>query len=125
MSDDNLSGKQIIRLSVAVCVLGTIAVILRLVARWRSNASFACDDWCIVGSLLPFYSMIACSTICTDFALSLECSGSDSKWLSSGHARRIRTAYFRPRSGNCFYVLEGAPASTFPVYLGLIWRRRF
>ena len=72
MSQHSLSGAEVIRLSIAVCVLSTVAVGLRLLARWKSNAPFACDDWCLVGSLLPFYSMIACSTLCKHGRFNIE-----------------------------------------------------
>ena len=45
---------------IAVGVAVTIAVILRLVARWRSKATFAVDDWLIVASLVPTYGMLLC-----------------------------------------------------------------
>lgn len=39
----------------------SLAVALRFAARWRSQAIFAADDWWIIASLIPFYSMIGSS----------------------------------------------------------------
>ena len=41
-----------------VGVLLVLAVTLRLLARKRSKAGFAIDDWWIVGSLLPSFGML-------------------------------------------------------------------
>lgn len=51
-------GAQVERVSIALGLLATIAVVLRLLARWRSKASFAADDGLIVLSLLPQYVML-------------------------------------------------------------------
>lgn len=59
----NRRGDQVINLSIAVGIIATIAVGLRLLARWKSKASFAVDDWFIVGSLLPLYGMMTASTL--------------------------------------------------------------
>lgn len=48
----------VIRTTIACAVLETVAVVLRLVARWRSNASYAMDDWVLVASLVPSYAML-------------------------------------------------------------------
>lgn len=55
---DNPRGEIVIRMTYAVGVLLAVAVALRLLARWRSKAGFAADDWCIVGSLIPSYGML-------------------------------------------------------------------
>lgn len=52
-----------IRVTVACGILATVAVCLRFVARWRSKASFAADDWWIVASLIPLYCMLAVGSI--------------------------------------------------------------
>lgn len=57
------TGVQLINLSIALGVIDTIAVGLRLLARWRSKKSFAIDDYFVVGSLAPLYGMIASSTL--------------------------------------------------------------
>lgn len=54
----NPVGDQVIRTSVALGVIDTFAVALRLLARWRSNAAFAADDALTVASLIPLYAMI-------------------------------------------------------------------
>ncbi|CAD6563519.1 MAG: hypothetical protein ASARMPRED_000008 [Alectoria sarmentosa] len=54
---------QVIRVTVACGVLATVAVCLRFVARWRSKASFAADDWWMVASLIPLYCMLAVGSI--------------------------------------------------------------
>lgn len=45
---------------VAVGAAVTIAVFLRLVARFKSKAAFGVDDWLIVASLVPTYGMLVC-----------------------------------------------------------------
>ena len=54
----NPVGDQVVRISVALGVIVTIAVALRLLARWRSNAAFAADDALSIASLVPLYAMI-------------------------------------------------------------------
>lgn len=48
-------------LAIAVPIIATLAVLLRLLARGRTKASFAVDDWFILGSLAPLYGMSACT----------------------------------------------------------------
>lgn len=48
-----------IKVTIACGILETLAVFLRLLARWRSKAAFAADDWWIVATLIPSYAMLA------------------------------------------------------------------
>ena len=57
----NTLGKKIERIGLALAILATVAVLLRLLARWKSKASFAGDDLMIILSLFPFYGMTAIS----------------------------------------------------------------
>ena len=50
-----------LQVSIAVGVLASLAVALRFLARSRSKASLALDDWFLVGSLLPLYGMLGVS----------------------------------------------------------------
>lgn len=50
-----------LQVSIAVGIIASLAVALRFLARWRSKALYALDDWLLVGSLLPFYGMLAIS----------------------------------------------------------------
>lgn len=59
----NPRGQQVVQLSIAVGVVDTIAVALRLLARWIDRARMAPDDWMIVASLIPFYAMITTSSL--------------------------------------------------------------
>ena len=54
----NARGTTIIHINIACGILETAAVVLRLLARWRSKAAFAVDDWLIVASLIPSYAML-------------------------------------------------------------------
>lgn len=54
----NPIGNQVIRISIALGALITLAVPLRLLARWKSKANFAMDDILIIISVLPQYVMI-------------------------------------------------------------------
>ena len=68
---------RVAQVTVACGLLATVAVILRFVARWRSNASFAADDWWMVASLIPSYSMLAVGSISLfiDSALPIQADG--------------------------------------------------
>lgn len=57
----NPRGVRAVNVSIAVGVIDTIAVALRLLARWKTKASIAADDWFVVASLLPLYLMITAS----------------------------------------------------------------
>ncbi|KAM0794903.1 hypothetical protein BDR22DRAFT_939785 [Usnea florida] len=63
METVNPERSQIVRVTVACGVLATLAVFLRFLARWRSKASFAADDWWMLASLIPSYSMLAVGSI--------------------------------------------------------------
>ena len=60
---ENTVGNQVIRISIVLGVLITLAVALRLLARWKSKANFAMDDVLIIISVLPQYVMIAIGVI--------------------------------------------------------------
>ena len=55
---ENPVGNQVIRVSIVLGALITLAVALRLLARWKSKANFAIDDVLIIISVLPQYVMI-------------------------------------------------------------------
>ena len=59
MLEGNPRGDDVIKLTIACGILETLAVALRLLARWRSKAAFAADDWWIVATLIPSYLMLA------------------------------------------------------------------
>ena len=59
MLEGNPRGDLVIRVTIACGILETLAVFLRLLARWRSKAAFAADDWWIVATLIPSYAMLA------------------------------------------------------------------
>lgn len=61
--EENQKAASVVRLGIAFGIIDTVAVLLRLLARWRSNAAFAADDWWIVWSLVPLYSMVAVGTM--------------------------------------------------------------
>ena len=50
------------RVAIACGVIETVAVCLRLLARWKSKAQFAVDDWIIVATLIPSYAMLVLGT---------------------------------------------------------------
>ena len=55
---NNPVGLHVVRTSIAFGVIDAIAVSLRMLARWRSNAAFAGDDFLIVASLASLFAMI-------------------------------------------------------------------
>ena len=60
---ENPRGDIVITMTYVVGVLLAVAVALRFLARWRSKAGFAADDWWIVGSLIPSYGMLVSGAI--------------------------------------------------------------
>lgn len=58
---ENPNGARSLHIGIALAVIDTVAVFLRLLARWRSKASFAMDDFLIVASIFPFYGMVVLS----------------------------------------------------------------
>ena len=58
---NNPRGATVCHEGIALAVLTTVAVILRLTARWKTKAKFAADDILIVISLGPFYVMVVLS----------------------------------------------------------------
>lgn len=65
MLADNPRGDAIIHTNIACGILGTAAVMMRFLARWKSKAPFAADDWCILASLIPSYGMMVSSGFST------------------------------------------------------------
>lgn len=61
---NNPLGLHVVRTSIAFGILDTIAVSLRMTARWRSKAAFAADDALIVASLAPLFAMIVIGHLC-------------------------------------------------------------
>lgn len=61
----NARGEASIRADVALSILVTVAVLLRLLGRWRSKAAYGADDWLTVASLIPFYAMCILGAFCT------------------------------------------------------------
>ena len=65
LGKSNSKADQMLQVTIAITVLATTAVPLRLLARWKSKADFAVDDWFLVGSLIPLYGMGATRTMRT------------------------------------------------------------
>lgn len=64
MMEPNRRGVLVICLSVALGVIDTLAVILRFIARRKSESGLAMDDWLIALSLVPAYCMIIIAGFC-------------------------------------------------------------
>ena len=54
----NPRGDEVIRVTIACGVLEATAVILRFVARWKTEARYAADDWMMLLTLIPSYGML-------------------------------------------------------------------
>ena len=61
----NARGEASIRADIALGVFATLTILLRLLGRWRSKASYGPDDWVAVASLIPFYAMCILGGFCT------------------------------------------------------------
>lgn len=63
MAEADSRAFRVILLSVVLASSCTVAVILRLAARWKSDAKLGWDDGFIVISLFFYYSMVCCSAL--------------------------------------------------------------
>ena len=73
----NPRGDQVVHTSIALGIVATIAVILRLLARQRTKSSFAADDLLVILSLIPQYGMLAIGHIGQYDFPNLEAKGND------------------------------------------------
>lgn len=64
MAVRNGRGETIVNTSIAIAIIVTIAVILRFIARKKTKATLAADDWFILASLVPVYAMLVIASIC-------------------------------------------------------------
>lgn len=64
MSDQSRAD-SVNRVAVACGVIETVAVCLRLLARYKTKARFAVDDWVIVATLIPSYAMLVLGSFST------------------------------------------------------------
>lgn len=56
---------------VAMGVIDTLAVMLRLLVRKKNGTNIAADDWMIMASLVPAYCMIVTASLCELLLFSL------------------------------------------------------
>ncbi|KAL4880542.1 integral membrane protein Pth11-like protein [Aspergillus karnatakaensis] len=57
-------------ITIALTVLATVAVALRMIARVKvQQVKFAADDWFIVASLIPTYAILACTIVGGQYGL--------------------------------------------------------
>lgn len=64
MAAINVRGETIVNTSIAIGIIITFTVVLRFIARKKTKASLAADDWFILASLVPAYAMLAIASIC-------------------------------------------------------------
>ena len=103
---DNPRGAQAINVSIAVGVIAPVAVLLRLVARSRSKAPLAIDDWLIIASLLPLFAMISAS-ILSQFATGSPRSFIKRLTFPSGYSRWIGEIGPHSRAIRNYHVAQG------------------
>ncbi|MCJ1465320.1 hypothetical protein MMC07_003937 [Pseudocyphellaria aurata] len=60
----NPRGDTVVRWIVAMGVVDTLAVMLRLLIRKKNGTKIAADDWMIMASLVPAYCMIVTASLC-------------------------------------------------------------
>lgn len=63
MAGDNVRGHAVIIASIAIGLIDAFAIILRFIARKKTTAKLAADDWILLASLLPAYTMIIIASI--------------------------------------------------------------
>ncbi len=63
MPKDNARGYAVVRATIALGIIDTIAVVVRFIARKRSRVKVGVDDWMIMASLLPAYAMIIAAAL--------------------------------------------------------------
>ena len=105
-TQNNPRGAQAIYVSIAVGVIVPIAVLLRIVARSRSKAPLAIDDWLIVASLLPLFAMISAS-ILSQFTTESPGSIINQLTFSSGYSRWTGEIDLLPRAIRNIHVAQG------------------
>ena len=59
----NSRGELVIRAGIVCGVFQTLSIFLRLLARWKTKAGFAVDDWLIVATLIPSYAMLVVGSL--------------------------------------------------------------
>lgn len=64
MAVGNKRGDTIMNISISIAIIVTFAIILRFIARKKTKAALAADDWFIVASLIPTYAMLVIASIC-------------------------------------------------------------
>ena len=71
MMPNNPLGDQLVHASIALCVVATVAVILRFIARWKSKADFGRDDIMIAICLIPHVAMVVLNYLGLSASISL------------------------------------------------------
>ena len=61
----NPRGLAVVYADIALSVLVTIFVLLRVLARQRSKLPFGADDWLVIATMLPFFVMSGLGDACT------------------------------------------------------------
>lgn len=64
MALGNERGETILNTSIAIAIIVTFAVILRFIARKKTQAMLAADDWFILASLVPAFAMLVIASMC-------------------------------------------------------------
>ena len=102
---ENPTGTRMYHVGIGLAILTTTAVLLRLLARWKTKAKFDIDDYLVVISLLPFYVM----TILSYIGVYLWSSVNSCKFanLHSGQQRTFWTIFVRSRCFRYQRVAEG------------------
>lgn len=108
MEDINPGRDLVIRLTIACGAAATLAICLRFLARLKTKASVGADDWWMLGSLIPSYSMLAVGSISPFIKSAFASQANDfsdynrGRWPACWHIDR-------PPNGN---ILEGRRMQT-------------
>lgn len=60
----NPRGESVVRWTIVLGVIDTLAVMLRFWVRKKSGTKITTDDWWIMASLVPVYCMIGSASLC-------------------------------------------------------------
>lgn len=60
----NPRGDMVLRVTIVFGVIDTLAVMLRFLVRKKRGTKIGADDWMVMASLLPVYSMISTTYLC-------------------------------------------------------------
>lgn len=82
-------GEQVLQITIACGVLETVAILLRLLARYKTKAKYGIDDWLIVATLIPSCGMLIAGSFSEYLRLRIA-------WVTNPRNRSDQPWWWRP-----------------------------